>query len=362
MAVHCTNWTFKAHIPPRETLGSHYYLPPLNYTNLNAVAKVMIMTSEDSTVITVRGDYDEFTALPIAGEVYSRNMTDGDLFEITATKPVQVMLEVDFGTLGISVVILPPVSQYSKQFLTPGFGATAIILESSDVDNTGTVTQGLTSIESVRALTYDIPTFSLTVFTDAGNYFILPGDSFYDDLNQILTWMVPLMKIVMKAKLTLPVSILLCDTNATTTSTTPTINVTSSTLPTPAPVQGTPSIPTDSPPTVVPFTTASPVISIATTTDHSGTTSAPVNTCFTECMCPCGWLSGPANYTAEELEEVIRKLTSAPDDRTSSAVIGSAGLAFLIVSLVLVLLLDVSTLAAHFRQLRDNLRQVFNRS
>ncbi|XP_052762126.1 uncharacterized protein LOC128204761 [Mya arenaria] len=293
---------------------------------------------------------------------------------------------------------------------------------SSDVDNTGTVTQGLTSIESVRALTYDIPTFSLTVFTDAGNYFILPGDSFYDDLNQVCVQTsgsvndtidndcdgladeescsaypepgnidfdldgafnedcyegeVPTATI----ELTLPVSILLCDTNATTTSTTPTINVTSSTLPTPAPVQGTPSIPTDSPPTVVPFTTASPVISIATTTDHSGTTSAPVNTCFTECMCPCGWLSGPANYTAEELEEVveaiqeklrvnkeklsssIRKLTSAPDDRTSSAVIGSAGLAFLIVSLVLVLLLDVSTLAAHFRQLRDNLRQVFNRS
>ena len=54
-----------------------FFVPPLNYSMFGATAELVVVTTEDSTVVTVLGDYDEYAPLPIEGELYRRNITDG---------------------------------------------------------------------------------------------------------------------------------------------------------------------------------------------------------------------------------------------------------------------------------------------
>ncbi|XP_060598568.1 uncharacterized protein LOC132752266 [Ruditapes philippinarum] len=110
-----------------------------------------------------------------------------------------------------------------------------------------------------------------------------------------------------------------------------------------------------------------PLTVIGADINMDGLSDLPVETCRTECLCPCGWVTVPRNYTQEELDEsvveiqeklkvkenelsaVIRTKTSATDDRPSATAVGVVGLVFLIAALGSIALLDFAALINDIR-------------
>ena len=46
-------------IPPVETLGSLYYVPPIDLTLLGTTGQLKVTATEDSTYVVIKGTYDE---------------------------------------------------------------------------------------------------------------------------------------------------------------------------------------------------------------------------------------------------------------------------------------------------------------
>ncbi|XP_060584538.1 uncharacterized protein LOC132740611 [Ruditapes philippinarum] len=106
-------------------------------------------------------------------------------------------------------------------------------------------------------------------------------------------------------------------------------------------------------------------------------TAAPVETCVTDCVCPCGWVDPPKNYTDEELtakvteiqerlkvfkeflSSTVRAKSSAKDHRTEAAAVGIVGVVFLVSIVGAIFLLDLTTIARDVRMLLGNLRQLY---
>ena len=63
-------------MPPVETLGSHFYIPPLTGFNFTG-AKIIMIATEDSTVNIVRGtDYDQVETFYFTGNITSRKLSE----------------------------------------------------------------------------------------------------------------------------------------------------------------------------------------------------------------------------------------------------------------------------------------------
>lgn len=77
LAVFCGTFTdTMLQMPPVEALGKEHYIPGLNFTELSANAEVLVLATEDSTVLTIRGEYDQMDTLSLAGEWVVRSLED----------------------------------------------------------------------------------------------------------------------------------------------------------------------------------------------------------------------------------------------------------------------------------------------
>ena len=46
-------------VPPKETLGKHFYIPPIALDLVEADAEICIITTEDSTYFKILGEYHQ---------------------------------------------------------------------------------------------------------------------------------------------------------------------------------------------------------------------------------------------------------------------------------------------------------------
>jgi hypothetical protein len=59
-------------VPPVETLGKQFLIPAIDIAGLSLNASIVVITSEDSTVITIRGDYDQRDTVDMKGGIVNR--------------------------------------------------------------------------------------------------------------------------------------------------------------------------------------------------------------------------------------------------------------------------------------------------
>jgi len=78
MAMFCIGRVTKSltHIPPIETLGHHFYVPAIDLVGVGASGLLTITSTHDSTVVTVRGDFDRRDTLLWAGTSVVRDLTN----------------------------------------------------------------------------------------------------------------------------------------------------------------------------------------------------------------------------------------------------------------------------------------------
>ncbi|XP_045181541.2 uncharacterized protein LOC123540515 [Mercenaria mercenaria] len=420
-------------MPPKESLGLGFYIPKLDLDSINAEAEIHIITADDSTVLIVKGDYDQMDPVDFTGDIYIRAVVPNTIYRVSATKPVQVQLQIwsDVGGWASSVVI-PPVQQYKSDHVFPGLDNTLFQLSfSSAVNVNGTevisqVTPAALTANIASTFVYsEGPTFSLTVLTrimaHPGETIIIPSDVLYEDNNEIcrLTTGYPGDGIdndcdglvdeehcsdskvpgdidydldgsmnedcsattnatSSSVQLPIPLSIVTCTSNVTNTSSGDTvINIDHGDYTSTDPVNTPDASTVGSEPTYDPLVATGVSVVLPTTTSAPGSASAPEETCVSDCVCPCGWVNPPQNYTAEELQIIvleiqeklkvskaelsstIRKKTSAKDDRPSATAVGYVGLASIIVFISAMALLDITTLFRDMKILMSNLREVF---
>jgi hypothetical protein len=74
-AVFCGTNNYLVQIPPRESLGTQHYIPSLDIeTVTNEGAEIRLVASEDSTVVTIRGNYDNLDTIDLNGDGYTREV------------------------------------------------------------------------------------------------------------------------------------------------------------------------------------------------------------------------------------------------------------------------------------------------
>ncbi|XP_060584539.1 uncharacterized protein LOC132740612 [Ruditapes philippinarum] len=112
-AVFCGTSNYFVQIPPRESLGTHHFIPQL-VIEANEEAKIRLVASEDSTVVTIRGNYDNLDTIELNGDGYTREVVPNMVYNISSTKPILVLLQItDY--LWTSVIAIPPVRQYKTK-------------------------------------------------------------------------------------------------------------------------------------------------------------------------------------------------------------------------------------------------------
>ncbi|XP_060598566.1 uncharacterized protein LOC132752265 [Ruditapes philippinarum] len=440
LAVFCGNFADTlVQMPPKETLGTEFFIPSLDLSLLNAVAEIHVVITEDSTVLVIGGDYDQMDPVDFTGDFYIRTIEPNTIYNITASKPVQVHLEMrSTADSWASAVVIPPTTQYRSSHVFPGFSNSLFGLRlSSAVDQNGLdvpslVTSSVLTGASSTTLTYAGPTFCLSVLGyvtgHTGKKIVVSCDVLYADNNEICivsngtagdgvdndcdglideeycsdsrepgTFDYDIDGSLnedcsanstatgLSKEIAIPLSMLTCSSSINNTNTSdPSITIGPG-----APTNTTPtSFPTlsqelESEATYDPIiASTSGSISVPTTAPATGnvtgnSSAAPVNICVTECVCPCGWVNPPQNYTPEELAEIveeiqeklkvskaelsstIRKKSSAPDDRPSATAVGYVGLASIIFTLGAMALLDITTVFRDVRVMIKNLREYF---
>ncbi|WAQ97423.1 hypothetical protein MAR_030113 [Mya arenaria] len=317
-------------IPPRDTLGKHHFIPRLSVV---VWAKLSIITSADSTVVTIKGDYHKLDTFNAAPGIHTRVMVLDMLYEIEASKPVQVCELSDQLLSGDG-------KDNDCDGLADEEGACAMSTAPGSVD------PDIDGALYEDCLTGTVPTSTISLGVDSTDVQCSTGGGvggeFIDNF--------------------LPVS------------------VNSSTLPvteTSTPASPPPILEDTYPELPIPTTNAGASAMFSTSTSSSSRdTSANATTaeeCMQPCYCPCGWVE-PKNYTTAEIQQKVaeiqaklkvpvkdlsatkRKLISAPDYRTAAKAIGYVGVAFLVVSLGSIFLLDVPTLLNDAKMLVENMR------
>ncbi|XP_053382488.1 uncharacterized protein LOC128549565 [Mercenaria mercenaria] len=456
IAVFCGADDNRAQMPPRETLGELHYIPPLAFDSAVEEAEIRLVATEDSTVVIIRGNYDNLDTVELTGNTFTRDVVPDMLYNISSTKPIQVHLQIRSKDLSwASVVVIPPAEQYKSKHFFPGkLGDLGLpvpipleIAYSSAVNANGDsvtsqVQGGTLGDLVVQTLTYAENTFSLTLLkaTSGSTKFIVASDVLYNDINKVcvrtpgtpgdgedndcdgLTDEEQCTADIIPGEIDADIDGSFNEdcANGTTPPSSSAINLslTTSTITCPSntgtgtgsgsgssPADGEESsitidngmangmsppashpnaiIPLGSAPSYQPMANAGDSVVLPetpTTTGapgESGIAAAPVETCSTDCVCPCGWVNPPKNYTAEELKAVvieiqeklkvtkntlsavIRSKSSAKDGRTEAAAVGIVGVVFLVAMMCTMVLLDLTTLARDIRMLMGNLRQVF---
>ncbi|XP_052816389.1 uncharacterized protein LOC128242963 isoform X2 [Mya arenaria] len=406
-------------IPPRDTLGKHHFIPRLSVV---VWAKLSIITSADSTVVTIKGDYHKLDTFNAAPGIHTRVMVLDMLYEIEASKPVQVHLHLQTPAARYHEIIVPATDKYNPITSSQLPGSASSVL-SVGVDANGTHYSNSTPTA---------PVFWLYMFDLNNQRYVLQNDQKYHTTNDVCELSDQLLSGDGKdndcdgladeegacAMSTAPGSVdpdidgALYEDCLTGTVPTSTISlgvdstdvqcstgggvggefidnflpvsVNSSTLPvteTSTPASPPPILEDTYPELPIPTTNAGASAMFSTSTSSSSRdTSANATTaeeCMQPCYCPCGWVE-PKNYTTAEIQQKVaeiqaklkvpvkdlsatRKLISAPDYRTAAKAIGYVGVAFLVVSLGSIFLLDVPTLLNDAKMLVENMRNVFPR-
>lgn len=93
MAVFCLSldnghWVQMA---PRETFGSHFYIPALDLVLIEATFYISISATLDNTVVIVHGDYDQMDVLLWTGDNIVREVVNGTVSYIHALNKTKVI-------------------------------------------------------------------------------------------------------------------------------------------------------------------------------------------------------------------------------------------------------------------------------
>ncbi|XP_060583533.1 uncharacterized protein LOC132739760 [Ruditapes philippinarum] len=112
-AVFCGTSNYLVQIPPRESLGTQHFIPEIDIA-FDEEAEIRLVASEDSTVVTIRGNYDNLDTIELNGNGYTRKVVPDMVYNISSTKPILVLLQIkDY--LWTSVIAIPPVRQYKTE-------------------------------------------------------------------------------------------------------------------------------------------------------------------------------------------------------------------------------------------------------
>ncbi|XP_060585542.1 uncharacterized protein LOC132741407, partial [Ruditapes philippinarum] len=127
-AVFCSTSNYLVQIPPRESLGTQHFIPSLDIVT-NEEAEIRLVASEDSTVVTIRGNYDNLDTIDLNGDGYTREVVPNMVYNISSTKPILVLLQIKATTnVWTSVIAIPPVRQYKTQHHFHNFNDDPMIL------------------------------------------------------------------------------------------------------------------------------------------------------------------------------------------------------------------------------------------
>ena len=72
-AVFCGSANQKVQIPPHDSLGTQYYIPSLDLPH-NETAELLLVSTEDSTVVIIRGNYDNLDTIELTGNTHTREV------------------------------------------------------------------------------------------------------------------------------------------------------------------------------------------------------------------------------------------------------------------------------------------------
>ncbi|KAL4229249.1 hypothetical protein ACF0H5_012289 [Mactra antiquata] len=443
VAVFCGKSGYEsfAQMPPRETLGIKHYIPPFKFDDIGITDAVVYVTAvEDSTIVVIKGDYHQLDSVTLTGDVYSRKIESVTMYDIEATKPVQVHLVIE-NTTGDrhGLVVIPSIEQYTQDFnmfeMIDTYEYTGVVV---GVDANGTV-GNITLGEPLPHEMFVMSFFKQTVddilfvvtngrkYTDINKFCVVtpsnPGDGLDNDCDDLIDEEDCSESIesgnidvdidggvnedCAENTLGLAENIALLDVlyQDTQCSSEGVISVPNSdtdeevtdvrakgvnnyleisgtiqdfndtTKHTFNPRNGK----TDSRPILMILSTV-PTIKIGTLLNipNSGSSPVPIETCTTDCICPCGWVY-EQNITAAEIQmkviELVRKLTldkdqlsatirkktSAMDKRPSAYTVGTVALIWMAVMIGSVVFLDISSVMRDLKLFRENMRQIFRR-
>jgi hypothetical protein len=74
MAVFCGADDNLVQIPPLESLGTQYFIPEIPYNAGSETAEIRLVATEDSTVVIIRGNYDNLDTVEMTGNIFSRKV------------------------------------------------------------------------------------------------------------------------------------------------------------------------------------------------------------------------------------------------------------------------------------------------
>ena len=88
VALFCGTMRRFAQMPSIETLGTQYYIPPLQYDEDTETADIHLVAVEDSTVVVIRGNYDNLDTVELTGDVFTRTIVNN-----MASSKLAILLE-----------------------------------------------------------------------------------------------------------------------------------------------------------------------------------------------------------------------------------------------------------------------------
>ncbi|XP_052762886.1 uncharacterized protein LOC128205352 [Mya arenaria] len=379
-------------IPPRETLGKVHYIPQLALLGDTVTdAGIMILATEDSTVVTIWENYTStiYANLQLSADVHSQQIKLNTTYKIEATKSVHVILLLNIQTSVRQLVNVPSIDQYRP-------------MQELTFTDSQTHPNNWTGI-SKNGIIYDMPPALVPVFGlwMVKNKYILAGEQNFTSINTIckVSRQIPgdgedndcdglvdeeTRSITLALDLDIDGAIQedchgnVSDANTTTKTLTCTdttfnsanVTVNSSDILVKNVTAVEPDVP---PPSSHPNQPNITIYQSVLTIRNRGTVN---ETCLISCMCPCSWLEPPKDNPAQiaakvkalqdklrvdkkGLSATLRKLHSAPDGRRSATAIGAVGIGFIVAAIGCLFLLDLPNIFRDLRRLRENVAHLF---
>ncbi|WAR15791.1 hypothetical protein MAR_030385 [Mya arenaria] len=353
-------------IPPRETLGKVHYIPQLALLGDTVTdAGIMILATEDSTVVTIWENYTStiYANLQLSADVHSQQIKLNTTYKIEATKSVHVILLLNIQTSVRQLVNVPSIDQYRP-------------MQELTFTDSQTHPNNWTGI-SKNGIIYDMPPALVPICKVSRQ---IPGDGEDNDCDGLVDEETRSITLALDLDIDGAIQEDCHGNDANTTTKTLTctdttfnsanVTVNSSDILVKNVTAVEPDVP---PPSSHPNQPNITIYQSVLTIRNRGTVN---ETCLISCMCPCSWLEPPKDNPAQiaakvkalqdklrvdkkGLSATLRKLHSAPDGRRSATAIGAVGIGFIVAAIGCLFLLDLPNIFRDLRRLRENVAHLF---